>query len=113
MQKKAEPAKLRVLRASCCTCSHASRASCPTCSCAPRAWCHTCSRASLASRSTCLVLQLPRALGGLVPRTFFPTHPAVSYFAYSNSSLVLLNFNASRSYFSVYLLIVIFFQGIY
>ena len=52
---------LRVLLASCPTCSRTSHVSCSTCSHAPHASCLTCSRASGVSYPTCLVAYVPPA----------------------------------------------------
>ena len=114
MQEKLESAKLRVLRALYPTFpTYLVRyvLSCLTCLVPYVLLCPTCLVPYVLSCLTCFALYLPRSLCGLVPRTFFPMHPAVSYIAYSNSPLVLLSFNASRSYFYIYLLIVIFFSG--
>ena len=75
------------------TCSRTLRASCSTCSCASRASCFTC--------------LLPSALWAL-----FPYVPCclVSWVLYVLMlPLVFLSFHASRSYFSIHLLIVILF----
>ena len=52
---------LRVLLASCPTCSRTSHVSCSTCSHAPHASCLTCSRALGVSYPTCLVAYVPPA----------------------------------------------------
>ena len=107
---------------SCSTCSHASRVSCRMCSLALRVSWSTCSRAHSASCPTC-----SRALGASYPtcscvwRASYCTYP-VLYVPRASRFLspffllyvlilpfVLLSFHAPRSYFSVHLLLVIFF----
>ena len=88
------------LRVSCSTCSRAHSASCPTCSRALGASCPTCSCVWRASYCTYPVLYVPRASRFLSP--FFLLYVLILPF-------VLLSFHAPRSYFSVHLLLVIFF----
>ena len=106
------PTCYRVPRSSCRTWYRTSCGLCPTCSCVSRASCFFFFFFFFIMRNTsnasCPIGLVSRALWALFPYVSYYFVPYVLYVL--ASPFVLLSFHASRSYFSVHFLLVIFWK---